>query len=115
MKGSAHHDWFEFYRKFIDKAVYDVPPNKQGVDSKMTVQLVKGSPKQAQVSIQVLWNEYQKLKSGDEHKAGIRLHCCSLAWAYLEAFGPKDESTQMIFKHCHGLDKELELFIKEQK
>jgi hypothetical protein len=38
-KGNADHDWFEFYRKFVDKAVYDVAPDRQGVDFQMPVKL----------------------------------------------------------------------------
>lgn len=116
-KGNAVHDWFEFYRKFVDRAVHDLAPNRQGVDFQMAVKLVKGSPKQAQITIQVLWHEYEKLKSKDEsgHKKTVRLHCCSLGLAYLTAFGPQDESTRMIFQLCPGLDKELSLFGSEQK
>jgi hypothetical protein len=115
-KGNADHDWFAFYRKFVDKAVYDLGPTRQGVDFKMAVKLVEGSSKQAQIAIQVLWHECEELKSKrDPRCKDVRLHCCSLALAYVKAFGLEDETTLMIFRFCPGLDKELIEFASEQK
>jgi len=88
MNSEADHDWFEFYRKFVDKAVHDVGYKKQGVDIALTKKMVKGSPKQAQATIQILWGEYAPLKNkGDERHLDIKLHCCSLMFAYIMQFG----------------------------
>lgn len=109
------HDWFEFYRKFVDKAVHDVDSAHQAVNLKMATKLAKGSPKQAQMTIQVLWGEYKKLKTkGDPLYLGLRLHCCGLATGYVKAFGATEESTLMIMRMCPGLDEELIAFGREQ-
>jgi hypothetical protein len=108
------HDWFEFYRKFVDLAVHDVP-GKQLINTAMTENLVGGSPKLAQLTIQMLWGEFKELKAkGDSLQADIRLHCCSLALAYLKAFGADHPSTRMLFDWCRGLDQELDIFLRER-
>lgn len=114
--GNTDPDFVHFLRKFVDQAVHDVRPGTQGVDLQMAIKLAKGSPKQAQMAIQVLWHDYKELKSKNDplHKS-LRLHCCSLVLAYIAAFGPQDETTLMIFRFCPGLDKEIALFASEKK
>lgn len=109
-------DWFDFYKKFINEAVHDVGPNQQGVDLNLTQRLVEGSPKQAQVTIQALWGERQKLlREGNPKHLDLRLHCCSLMTAYCNVFGLDNESTAMIFKSAPGLQSEFSSFLTEQE
>jgi hypothetical protein len=112
LQGNADHDWFEFYKKFVNEAVHEIDPNHQAVDAEMTKKLVKGSPKEAQMTIQVLWSEYLKLKEeGNKMHMDFRLHVCSLAAAHLLEFGY--EGTEFLFKFCRGLEDELAKFMKE--
>jgi len=111
-QNNTDHDWFEFYKKFINQAVYDADPDHQAVDLEITKKLVKGSPKEAQMTIQFLCGEYGKLKEkGDEMYLSFRLYSCSLALAHLLVYGYED--TALLMKFCKGLDKELIKFAKE--
>ena len=115
MNSNADPDWFDFYRKFVDKAVHDVGAKRQGVDINLSRKLVAGSPKQAQVTIQVLWGEHAPMvKRGDERHLDISLHCCSLMLAYVLEFGLEHPSTQMIFQFCLGLEEEFNKYLESQ-
>jgi hypothetical protein len=80
----------------------------------MTKKMIEGSPKDAQVAIQMLWQDYKKLRAeGNPLQSDVRLHCCSLAFAYIGAYGPENRSTQMIMNMCPGLVEEVSAFVKE--
>lgn len=81
----------------------------------MALKLVQGSPKQAQIAIQQLWHECKELRSQNNPAAlDAKLHCCSLAIAYISVFGLDDPSTTMILQRSKGLSEEIESFAKER-
>ena len=111
-QGYVDPDWHDFYKKFVNEAVHELAPNRQGVDFELTQKFVKGSPKEAQITVQILWREYLELKeAGNEMYKDCRLHLCSLAAAHMFVFGY--EGTKILFDFCKGLDDELYKFMEE--
>ena len=106
--------WLMFYEQFLDEAVTEMPGGRQTINMKATLELVRTSPKSAQMTVQVLWKQFKDSEvQGNPMHVGLRMDCCSLAFAYILAFGEDDPSTLMLEKFCPGLFAETARMVEE--